>query len=108
MTLHEPLDVPTNDLLRHIEVRSRIAASDSVFVRSISDDPEIVSVGIGVVTLFGRTEMVRDRLVALLGVLDAAIANLAAGGDRRKRFVDRGTGGDGPRWVGPIIGQDNG
>jgi len=79
-----------------------------VFVGSISSDPAIISVGIGPVTLFGRTEVVRERLAALLDVLDAAIANLASGGDRRRHFVDRGTGGDGPRWHGPIVGENNG
>ena len=72
----EAIPISTNDLLRHSEYRVQVHGNEVAWVRSISNQSSpIVTVGLGTITIFGRIDIVRERLSALLGVIDAAIAH---------------------------------
>lgn len=72
----EAIPIPTNDLLRHSELRLQVHGNEVAWVRSIAGPPEhaIIAVGLGTVTMFGQIEVVRERLAALLGIVDSAIS----------------------------------
>ncbi len=76
MAIKHEAPVTTNILLQHSELRLRLHGNEAAWVRSISgsvDDP-IISVGLGTVTMFGQLEVVRERLAALVSVIDDAVA----------------------------------
>lgn len=101
-----PTPLDTNDLLRHSEFTLQIHGNKTAWIRSISDTSghTIVSAALGNVTVFGPLDTVRERLGALVGLLDAATAQpglwpdiaLTRVGERRWRrdrpnpFVDYG------------------
>ncbi len=69
-----PTPLETNDLLRHSEFTMQIYGNETAWIRAISDTPghPIVSAAIGNVTVFGPLQTVRERLAALVELLDAA------------------------------------
>ena len=72
----EAIAISTNDLLQHSELRLQIHGNEVAWVRSISGPAEhlVLTIGLGNVTMFGQLEVVRERLAALLGVVESAIA----------------------------------
>ena len=76
MAQTKALPISTNDLLRHAEVRVQLHGNEVAWVRSVSGPPEepILTAGLGMVTLFGPIDVVRERLAALVNVIDTAIA----------------------------------
>lgn len=118
MTIVEAIPIPTNDLLRHVEFRLQIHGNEVAWVRSVSGSPEtpIIAVGLGPVTMFGYLDTVRERLAALLEVVDSAIAHpelwpqlVMTRADERhwtrdapRPFVALGNGPAGPDFVRPI------
>ena len=121
MTRMEAISIPTNDLLRYSELRLQVHGHEVAWVQSISGPPRhlIISVGLGNVTMFGPMEAVRERLAALLGVVDRAIAQpdlwpqigMRRVSERRwtrdapNPFIALGTGPAGPEMVRPIHDQ---
>ena len=117
----EAIPISTNDLLRHVEIQTQLHGNEVAWVRSISGAPsvELVSIGLGTLILYGRTDVVRERLAALLAVLDSAIAQPELWPDLKLResepghwtrdkpspFVALGTGPAGPKLVRPIAAR---
>jgi hypothetical protein len=118
MTVVEAIPIPTNDLLRHVELRLQVHGNEVAWIRSISGPAEhpILAVGLGPVTMFGYLDVVRERLAALLGVIDRAVAQPGLWPqisphkmndrhwtrDNPNPFVALGNGPLGPKFVGPI------
>jgi hypothetical protein len=117
----EAILIPTNDLLRHSELRLHVHGNEVAWVQSISGPQRhlTISVGLGNVTIFGQMGAVRERLAALLKVVDSAIAQPDLWpqiGMRRvserhwtrdapNPFVALGNGAAGPEMVRPIYDQ---
>ena len=114
----EAMPISTNDLLAHMETRMQLHGNEVAWVRSISGPAgnPVLAVGLGTVTMFGRIDVVRERLAALVGVVDAAIAqperwpqiglrHVGEGHwtrDAPNPFVAPGNGPAGPELVRPI------